>query len=266
MKTIVLATGVVALCVGSAQADLLVAAPGLENAVFLASSGLSNTASLTIAPASDPDAKYSEYRITGIEYVLKGGIPDGGSLKNNGGTLDAEGKAVTIDNSVRVVVKYDGSTVIDKSQTLTVDNNKDSLTGSFSLSGDVVANDKSITIEVTQSFDGGVLAGDYSYLVIEGTYTENSPEPEGFIQRKTSTMTTVLTSEDVCDVEFGVSSSLLDSGSTDGVANNDGFGNNEDGIDGSNKNAVANASKWARSGKIDLTNETMVTLLDDDEM
>ncbi|MGJ8672343.1 hypothetical protein [Rubritalea sp.] len=268
MKNKILPTIVVAICAGSAQADLLVTAPGLASARFIASSSTSNSITLNVAPASDPSGTYSEYRITGIEYVLKGGIPVGGSSKNSGAILDSEGKSVSSTNKVDVVISTDGSQKYSGEASLNVSSYKDSASGNFSFGSDIVANDEPVTITVTQSFSNDqVLAGDYSYIVIEGSYVEDGTSPEGYINRKSSTMSQVLTSSDNASIEFGVSLASLDSGDEGEAGGNNGFGNNEDFIDGGNVNAMANASKWARSGKINITTsgEDMASLMDDDE-
>jgi hypothetical protein len=252
MKTIVLATGVVALCVGSAQADVLFMAPGLSAAVANGTTAM--TVDLTpSASTTDNPLKFVKYEITAIHYVIKANNPPAGSVRSNGNFIGPD-----VKNTLIVHLGDPESPILDKS--LTASNEKDVLEGTITFNDPILIEEEEgisgVSFTIGQSYEGAEANTyhDDSYIVVEGSYSLDFGENSASVAQ---TDNTIMKHDSVCNMTWSIGTS------PQGGPNN-GFGNNADSIDPSNSNYVKMIGKWYPASSVSVSNGMII--VDDDEM
>jgi hypothetical protein len=257
MKTIVLATGVVALCVGSAQADVLFMAPGISANVL---KNVGTTPEIYIKPAGQDEVEFTSYEITAVHCVIKANNPlDPVTVHNNGSFVSPD----SVLNKITVGV-YDpeGKLVVDWSHTLDASSEKDFeevilYTGSLALF-DKENGESGYYFKVSQEHgDGGTkLLSDDSYIVVEGNYSLDAGANSASVEQTDSV---VMKHDSTCNMTWKIGDS------PQGGPNN-GFGNNADAIDPSNKNYIDMIGKWYPASSTTQASLNGVIIVDDDEM
>lgn len=252
MKKTVLATGVVALCVGVSQADVLFMAPGISAVVTPdASAGVA----IPLVPAieSDADLKFTKYEITAIHCVLKVNNPGGSmNVHSNGNFLDGD-----VTNELKVEI--DG---VEHSAELVASNEKDVLEVDL-LDGQspvVIESEggiENVQIVLTQTHSGtNVALSDDSYIVVEGSYSLDGNTQTASIGQ---TEEVIMSHDSTCNMTWTIGTS------PQGGPNN-GYGNNEDSIDPSNQNYITMIGQWYPASSTTQESLNGVIIVDDDEM
>lgn len=244
------------MCVGSAQADVLFMAPGI-NAVVEddASAGVA----IELVPAIESDnGKFLKYEITAIHCILKANNPGGAmNVHNNGNFLDGD-----VTNELKVAING-----VELSATLVAGSSKDVLEVDL-LAGEeaIVINPEDGTSEdgiegiqfvVTQTHSGvNVDLSDDSYIVVEGSYSLDGDTEAASIGQ---TEDVIMTHDSSCNVTWTI-------GASPQGGSNNGYGNNGDHIDPSNPNYIQAIGRWYSASSLDQSDLEGVIIVDDDEV
>lgn len=248
MKAIMLAASAVALCVGSARADVLVMAPGVDAQVLSAPGSIE----FQLSPSEVIGAeKFTSYTITAIHCIMKANNPTSVLEAKNNGNFDSD----VVNEIALAIGSGDPYTGV-----LTADNENDYvelnlLDGSLTFDETQLSNGVKITLSQTHNGELVELMNDDSYIVVEGNYsTDTDGEKAASVGQKHQT---IALHDSQVDMEWSI-------GASPGGPNN-GFGNNADAIDPSNSNYIKMIGKWYPSSKMGGVGNGVI-IVDDDEM
>lgn len=259
MKIIVTTVALATFLAVDSRADLAYSAPGMTSANKVTGQNVSETEDLGM---------YWKYTVEGIKWQLVAATPLDGFVATNGDLLGSNGRS-SFQGQSHLSVTVNGQNVL-AGETLYCGKIGESRSEDVDLTTPIVfhSDDKlNISVKFEQSTN---MTGDSeSYAVVKGKGIKEPPGPEGEINA-------VHGSDDHCTVSWTISRSkgifnTIDVNldpvvfTTVSIKTNKGLGNNIDGIDGDNKNAVKIATKWLDSGKISGDVEGLTETAPDDE-
>lgn len=255
MKTTMLvASSVAAICVGSASADVLFMAPGMSAQVVNQPDVTLEAVLKPSVSSDDLDVNFTEYKITAIHCVLKVNNPlEVMDVHNNGNFNDGE-----VTNTISISI--DG-TNFAKNAVLNATNEKDVyevnlLEGLDPVDIAIESLDSGVKFMVTQSYDGAgaVNFNDDSYVVVEATYSLDHGGNTASVGQKGDE---IAKHDSTCAMTWSL-------GTISEGGPNNGFGNNEDQIDPTNQNYIEMIGKWYPASEVTMSDGFII--VDDDEM
>ncbi|MBT8037472.1 MAG: hypothetical protein KJO21_08000 [Verrucomicrobiae bacterium] len=242
MKTLS-ACAIIAAGTSIAHADLTFAAPAMS-APYI-NTQLSKTWSSNLG-------SYWKYTITGYEYRLEAGVPDGGKIA--GGQLRYKTGKSQFPGATSLSASINGQTIISANLSASYQSDTSGLV-THTFSTPIVIESQNITPSFTYTTN---MVGAADHLIIRGTVLDDSPVPIGTLVAPSfvrdggrPTLIWAISrslGDEVVNVSIPPETELQAPNEGSGKSNN-GHGNNVDGIDSSNPGK--SAAKWASKGYYD---------------
>ena len=231
MKTLVATVAIATFLTVESRADLIFCAPGMSIHEPYTGSSINETVNLD---------EHWRYVVTGIEWRLSAGIPEGGKL--DGADLGTRNNRDFIGQSSLSINSSAGSLLSGAS--LVADSIDDYNSGEVEFSTPIVFENEDVKFTLIQSSN---MLGDHgSYVVIKGYSVALPPEPIGTIDAEK----VVAVGSEYCTINWTIKRSGVRSyapslpdqeGYTvvDATRSNRGHGNNADGVDADNPGNAA---------------------------
>lgn len=261
VKTIASCCAIVAACLGTANADFTISAPGF--------SAPYRTTELSKSWNNNLGSQW-RYVIVGYTYRLNAGTPNGGKVTGNGELRYKVGERA-YPGETRFSVSVNGKTIVSQSHRCNMIS-QTSGTVTYKLDAPLVITDQMVNV----SFDyESNMIGTGDYITFHGYSLLAPPVPSGSLVAPS-----YVRSGGFPTLEWNINRSYEDkivdivitepeveqeSSNSGHVKSNNGHGNNADGIDVSNPGKAA--AKWSQRGynDTDLNGDGVIDSADDDE-
>jgi len=242
-KTCISTCALIAVSATMTHADLTFTAPGMTNPYLTTQLNKNWTGSLDT---------YWKYIITGYEYRIYAGVPNGGKV--SGSSLRYKSGSSSFPGLTNVSVNINGRSILSGSLSTSSINGTTGLI-SHNFSSPIILQNQSISPVFSYSTN---MIGGGDYITIHGSALNAPPIPIGTLIAPSyvrdggkPTLQWFITkslSNEVVAVVIAPQTDIESSNSGSGKSNN-GHGNNLDGIDSSNPGK--SAARWASKGYYD---------------